>query len=214
MPAIDFASCHLYPESWNVPLGAGNEWIRDHVRIAQAIRKPLIVGEFGVRESRDATYASWLTTTLHDGAAGAMVWHLLEGPRANDGFGIRCSDEQSVCEHLGTAADSFIRKSRTGVLPLPQSFRLQQNYPNPFNNVTTISYSLPHDSHVNLSVFNGIGQHVAVIVDGIQSGGERKELFGGEMLASGAYFYRLHIGSLGQPSQTLFSMTKRLVLIH
>lgn len=214
IPSIDFGSCHLYPESWGLPYNAGNAWIRDHIRIARASRKPLLVGEFGVRTQKAATYDSWLTTALLDGAAGAMAWQLLEGPRTDtEGFGFRCSEEQLLCSRLRNAANMFINKSQNGTLPQPQSFSLQQNYPNPFNGVTTIAYSLPFDAYVELSVFNALGQKVTTVVEGAQSAGERKELLEGESLASGSYFYRLRVSALSQPLRKFYSESKKLSLL-
>lgn len=210
---IDFGSCHLYPDSWGVRRAAGNAWIRDHIRIARSQGKPLIVGEFGVREQRTATYASWLTTALLDGASGAMVWQLLEGPRTTDGFGIRCAAETDLCAELRNSGDRFMAKAIIGPPPQPEVFSLRQNYPNPFNGVTTISYSLPFEAYVNLSVVNSLGQHVETIVDAVQAAGERRELFDSRGLASGAYLYVLKASAPDQPLRRYFSATKRLMLI-
>jgi mannan endo-1,4-beta-mannosidase len=215
IPSIDFGSCHLYPESWNLQFGAGNAWIRDHIRIARAARKPLLLGEFGVRSQKIPTYDSWLTTSVLDNAAGAILWQMLEGPRIDrEGFGVRCSEDQLLCSHLQYAASRFTEKSQTGSLPQPQGFLLQQNYPNPFNAITTIAYSLPFDAHVELAVFNILGQKVATLVEGFQATGERKELFDGEALASGSYFCKLVVGDVLRRQNYLFAETRKLVLIH
>lgn len=213
IPEIDFGSCHLYPEAWGISNAAGNAWIREHIRLARALGKPLVVGEFAAREQRTATYASWLTTALLDGAGGAMVWHLLEGTRAHDGFGIRCVSDADLCAALFSHGNRFAAKSTANPLPHPDAFSLQQNYPNPFNGITTISYSLPFETQVNLSIVNSLGQHVATILDAVQAAGERRELFDSRGLASGAYFYTLRVSAPNQPLRRYFSETKRLLLL-
>lgn len=71
------------------------------------------------------------------------------------------------------------------------SFELHQNYPNPFNPSTSISYSIQDQGHVNLSVYNSIGQLVATLVDGVKTPGKHQVVFDANRLSSGVYFYKL-----------------------
>jgi predicted GH43/DUF377 family glycosyl hydrolase len=89
---------------------------------------------------------------------------------------------------------------------LPQTFRLEQNYPNPFNPSTTIRYGLPQKSAVQLTVFNTLGQQVALLQNGEQEAGYHQVQFDGSGLSSGVYFYRLRAGD--------FMETKRLLLLR
>lgn len=77
---------------------------------------------------------------------------------------------------------------------LPQMFRLNQNYPNPFNPVTTISFELPTQVSVTLSVYNLLGRKVATLVDKELGAGRYTVAFEASGLASGVYFYRLEAG--------------------
>ena len=86
---------------------------------------------------------------------------------------------------------------------VPEEFVLGQNYPNPFNPSTTIRYGLPNRSHVTLTVFNTLGQQVAVLQNGDQEAGYHEVKFGGSGLSSGVYFYRIEAGSFVQTHKLL-----------
>lgn len=82
---------------------------------------------------------------------------------------------------------------------LPGRFALGQNYPNPFNPSTEISYELPTRAHVNISIYNLLGQRVKVLVDEVRSAGYHtvtwngKNQFG-ESVSSGVYLYKMDSG--------------------
>lgn len=71
------------------------------------------------------------------------------------------------------------------------SFILHQNYPNPFNPLTTIRYILPKRSVVELSIFNILGEKVAVLVNQEQQAGSYDVKFNAGSYPSGIYFYRI-----------------------
>ena len=54
---------------------------------------------------------------------------------------------------------------------IPITFMLHQNYPNPFNPSTTIPYSLTTSGHVNLTIYNIMGQIVRTLVDDYKNEG-------------------------------------------
>jgi hypothetical protein len=76
----------------------------------------------------------------------------------------------------------------------PKQFSVQQNYPNPFNPSTMISYSIPKDGNVKVTIFNTLGKEVAKLVDEFQKSGTHSVRFGNQNLASGVYFYRVEAG--------------------
>ncbi|MEJ2193823.1 MAG: FG-GAP-like repeat-containing protein [Ignavibacteriaceae bacterium] len=90
-------------------------------------------------------------------------------------------------------------------VPVAQSFILEQNYPNPFNPVTQISYSIPFESFVTLSVFNSLGQKVKVLIQENKPTGQHSVIFDAGELPSGVYFYQLGVEN--------FIQTKKILLI-
>ena len=87
---------------------------------------------------------------------------------------------------------------------IPVKTVLHQNYPNPFNPETTISFSLPKEEQVKLSVFNMNGQIVKELVNGNVSAGNHSINFNASDLNSGIYFYTLETGSTKLSKKMLF----------
>ncbi len=81
---------------------------------------------------------------------------------------------------------------------VPREFILKQNYPNPFNPVTTIEYQLPERADVQLTIYNMLGQKVAVLINAEQNPGSYRITFNAQNLAAGVYIYRLKAGTFVQ----------------
>ena len=77
----------------------------------------------------------------------------------------------------------------------PESFKLNQNYPNPFNPTTTISYSVPANSMVNIQVYDLTGRLIATLVNSAKSQGNHQVTFDAENVNSGIYLYRMTAGN-------------------
>ncbi len=86
-PDIDYASVHMYPEAWNFEprfiAAAGCRWITAHQSIAAAHGKPLVVGEFGLRnrdgmvpdlDVRRDIYRCWFSCARRAGARVMAPW--------------------------------------------------------------------------------------------------------------------------------------------
>jgi hypothetical protein len=87
-------------------------------------------------------------------------------------------------------------------------FALLQNYPNPFNPSTHIEYKIPsgmNSVHVTLTVYDILGNEVAVLVNEDKTPGNYDIDFNSRILSSGTYIYRLTAGNYS-------SMKKMLVL--
>lgn len=78
---------------------------------------------------------------------------------------------------------------------IPEEISLGQNYPNPFNPTTTIAFYLPEAVPVKLSVFNVVGQPVAVLTEGTLSQGDHEFEWDASGLPSGMYIYQLEVGN-------------------
>ena len=74
---------------------------------------------------------------------------------------------------------------------IPKGFQLTQNYPNPFNPSTTIQFSIPEQTFVNLEIYNSLGEKISNLVSGEMSAGNYKYEWNTPNLPSGIYFYTL-----------------------
>jgi len=75
---------------------------------------------------------------------------------------------------------------------------LYPNYPNPFNPETTISFALPEDSKVEVSIYNIKGQKVKTLLKESVEKGIHNVIWGGKdnngkSVSSGVYFYKLKV---------------------
>jgi photosystem II stability/assembly factor-like uncharacterized protein len=87
-----------------------------------------------------------------------------------------------------------------------KSFSLEQSYPNPFNPVTSIRFSIPRKSDVNLKIYNMLGQEVANLISQELNAGTYTIDWNPQGLPSGVYLYRLRAGS--------FSSTRKLIYLR
>lgn len=101
-----------------------------------------------------------------------------------------CEEDVSVDRTLVDSATDYV---------------LAQNYPNPFNPSTTISFNLPQSGNATLTVYNVLGQRVAVLINGQMASGTHSIAFDASRLASGMYIYELRAGD--------FVQQKRMMLI-
>ncbi|GJQ64508.1 MAG: hypothetical protein SCALA702_35610 [Melioribacteraceae bacterium] len=73
----------------------------------------------------------------------------------------------------------------------PIEFNLAQNYPNPFNPSTRINFSIAEEGHYKLSIFNLLGEELAVLVSEDMTPGNYNYTFNANNLPSGLYIYNL-----------------------
>lgn len=90
------------------------------------------------------------------------------------------------------------------------NYLFDQNYPNPFNPNTTIGYSLPVASHVNIVIYDMLGRQVNQLISSIQPTGNHLVQWNGtdnngNPVSAGIYFYHIQADD--------FVQTKKMVLL-
>ncbi len=96
------------------------------------------------------------------------------------------SEYSSVVNAIGILTDVKDEFTET-----PTEYKLYANYPNPFNPSTVISYDLPFECNVKLSIYNIVGEEVAVLRNTTQSAGRYNVEWNASDVSSGIYFYRI-----------------------
>ena len=86
---------------------------------------------------------------------------------------------------------------------LPTSYALYQNHPNPFNPSTTITFDVPEDSELSITVFDIMGREVAKLVNGSVVSGRNQVVWNGknhwdEDMSSGIYFAKMVSGDFSK----------------
>ncbi|MBA4313296.1 MAG: hypothetical protein C0417_11780 [Chlorobiaceae bacterium] len=99
----------------------------------------------------------------------------------------------------------------------PTEFSLNQNYPNPFNPSTTISYSLPNECIVKLTLYDILGQTVQTLVNEVQQAGVHNVIWNASdaitnSIASDIYFYRIEAIGISSPGNA-FTLSRKMTLI-
>ena len=93
---------------------------------------------------------------------------------------------------------------------VPDHLGLLQNYPNPFNPITTISYDLPENGFVNITIYDIMGKPVKDLVNSQQNAGFKSIQWDatnnrGQSVSAGLYLYTIQAGN--------FRQTKKMVLL-
>ncbi len=105
-------------------------------------------------------------------------------------YRLRQQDNDGLITYSPVVSISFSMLSVEEVAP--EEFRVHQNYPNPFNPSTLIKFSVEKTEHAVVSVYNVIGQEVAVLFNGVAEPGKYYSLkFDGANFTSGLYFYKV-----------------------
>lgn len=142
---------------------------------------------------------------------GGINWIQQNSPTTEALKTVFCTDTNNVyaAGNNGILLRTQNGGSFVGIEPvnteIPGHFNLEQNYPNPFNPVTKISFDIPVQSYVKLTVYDIIGNEVSSLIREDLSPGKYEAAFDASDLPSGAYFYRLNAGN--------YVETKKMILV-
>jgi len=118
----------------------------------------------------------------------------------------RASLDTSNCEYLISEQQLTLSKN----INVPKKFNVHQNYPNPFNPVTRLSYDLPEDSFVSITIYDMLGNVVNNLVNTKQSSGYKSVQWNatdnlGQPVSAGLYLYSIETND--------FRQTKKMILL-
>ncbi|HEX2867734.1 MAG TPA: T9SS type A sorting domain-containing protein [Ignavibacteriales bacterium] len=154
-------------------------------------------GSFSVIDSTGANATSFIDSTVEMGTAYI--------------YRVRTFNSAALSQYSNEASVTTIVSVQTKEGLLPLEFDLFQNYPNPFNPSTRISYAIPFESDVKLTVYNSLGKVVRELVNGIQHQGVYEVRFEANDLPSGLYFFAIDARSPLNGKE--FKSVKKMLLV-
>ena len=92
---------------------------------------------------------------------------------------------------------------------LPTKVKLNQNYPNPFNPITKISYEMPSDGFVRVSILDMMGREVKTLVESSQVSGMRSVTWNAtdnndQPVSAGVYLYKIQTREITKTRKMVF----------
>ena len=109
-------------------------------------------------------------------------------------WAILASDgEQSTLSN--TLNLSFTTNSLSLEEILPEEFSITSIYPNPFNPRTTINFSLPNSSNVNIKIYDIYGREVETLIDQFYNAGYHSVIWNANNKPTGIYFLSIKAGN-------------------
>ncbi len=111
---------------------------------------------------------------------------------------VSCTDTQCDSIVPGHAPSSAItltvvNPATLGIHEASNAATTFENYPNPFNGSTTINYSVSKNAKVELSVFDLVGNKIAVIENENKSAGKYSKTWNAENISQGMYLLQLKV---------------------
>ena len=166
----------------------------------QPINTGIIPALYGVYMGKGPGYnaeghAQGIGSILTDTEAKDYTIENIFAKSSNPGLGYDWVPESPI---TSIEDDDYIKQ-------IPDSYQLFQNFPNPFNPTTVIRFSIPQETHVNLRIYNILGQEVVTLIDKSMKPGVYNYNFNASGLSSGVYFYSISAGD--------YKTTKKMLLL-
>jgi hypothetical protein len=101
---------------------------------------------------------------------------------------------------------------------LPREFSLGRNYPNPFNPTTRFVVGLPQTAHLEVIVYDILGQKVATLVNEMRDAGYQVVEWNGtndygKQVSSGVYFVRMNAENASAGSAPRFTAVQKIMMM-
>jgi len=184
---------------------------------------PELGDEIAVYDSERNMVASIAWSPEQEGHSGLAIWgddettSAKEGMTKGESFSIVLFDKSedkmtSLKINRWERGDNVFAKDGVSVVGsisnktvLTQDLELFQNVPNPVINTTSISFYLPQNGKINLTLSNTLGQEVLTLSKEEYSKGMHTLSMDASSLSTGVYFYKLEANNA--------SITKQLTLV-
>ena len=179
-------------------------WYQTYIPFSSAIYTPIDLNEsFDMtlkRESEDKSTKEWSlvqldgTSTLDRLVLGSITSHTKK-------------EEIIELQYKITSKYNILSSGSMTLdyTPIPLEYALYQAYPNPFNPTTNLSFALPIEVEVSLSIYNMQGREVFTLVEDNMDAGYHSVVWDANFYASGVYFVKLVAGE--------YMDTQKLMLI-
>jgi len=139
-----------------------------------------------------------LKFTINDPTQSFTTTVALDSLRWNEGSFIKNSAQSALITDVAIDANN-------GNSGIPSKYALHQNYPNPFNPTTMIQYELPKATNVKITIYNLLGQEVAVLVNEFKPAGSYAINFDASSLSTGLYIYTIRTAEFQQMRKMLLT---------
>ena len=183
----------------SVPLGSSSV---EHITLKNVGSEQMVVSDIAVSGGDPGVFFVTLDTLTV--APGASVQVRVEFTPVTVGD----FSTTLTLTHNGPGSPMMVRLTGRGTA----TWRLFNARPNPFTSRVSITYEVPEQTHVALTVFNMLGQEVIRLVDQVRAAGRYEVVWNGVNargagVASGIYLYRI-TGGNG------YTESKRMALIR